>query len=102
LNGLGVEANENTAVTYFEQAAYRGHIEACVRLGKIFMNKAESVVSAVKWFHKASRRGNVESKLCLGQLFQCDVSPSLSFEANKRSFLKRKIDHCDDVKSSKR
>ena len=66
-DGLGVEANLDQAIDWYQKAAELGNKEA---FEKCRMAAVEGNIKAIEWFKKAAEQGNVDAQYQLGFLYK--------------------------------
>ena len=62
--------NLREAMSYFEQAAEQGHLEAQQNLAWYYYNNVTNYPEAIKWFRKAAEQGDAEAQYQLGWIYE--------------------------------
>jgi TPR repeat protein len=71
-DGLGVNKDADTAISWYRKSAEGGWTDASFRLGEIYLNGTEELQDfkkARKWLEQAARGGNARAQFDLGRLY---------------------------------
>jgi uncharacterized protein len=80
MSGLGVTADQDKALGYFELADEAGDMKAGRYIGLIAQQNGD-VQTAVQWFRRAAERGDITSQYALGQAYETGVGAPLDYVA---------------------
>lgn len=68
-NGFTVEANEVTALGWFEKSANAGDVGAMVKLGSVYRRANYTTSKAFKWFLKAAELGHIHAQFWVAHMY---------------------------------
>lgn len=80
--GLGVNADQDKALNYFQQAAYAGQFKSNRYIGLYFSEHGDAK-RAVSYYQKAADQGDITSQFYLGQAYQYGKGIKQDFELAK-------------------
>lgn len=70
--GMGVEANDKTALSWYKRAAGQGHLEGQMACGSIYEEGRGTEIDlkrALSWYERAAKQGCVDAQLKCGYMY---------------------------------